>query len=267
MRKHKPVRIVILTSIRDVGGDDLNGQFVPTKNGSEYMKGIVEHVVEECRPDGELHGIVELAGVITDDTAKGLAKSGYPLTPTHGELWIHPIDLRDHHGVKVVDMTRNYPSFFRTLPLDDVSGRRAAKREYEAGLLGAMEYLGARVLISDHYMAKIEYLIDEFGLYGQVLNIHPAVTQPGHPFCFRGKTPTADALARAKSGRETRTGATLHLVNSEFDDGPIVECAAETPVHADDTPQELRWRNYQMAKLPVFTRGMLKYAYQQPDLA
>ncbi|MCR4325697.1 MAG: hypothetical protein NUV59_02725 [Patescibacteria group bacterium] len=260
MRKHRPVRLLILTSIRDVGGDDLVGQFVSTKDGLKYMSGVVEHAVEQCRPGGALHGMVELAGVINDDTQKGLAGSGYPLTPTDGERWIHPLDLRDHRGVKVADMTYHYPSFFRALPLGDVSGRRAAKQEYEAGLLGAMKELEADVLVSDHYMAKIEYLIGDFGLYGRVLNIHPAVTKLGHPFCFRGKTPTADALARAKNGCEVRTGATLHIVNEHFDDGPIVAYAAETPVYADDTAQELRWRNYQIAKLPVFTRGMLRYA-------
>lgn len=47
------------------------------------------------------------------------------------------------------------------------------------------------VIVSDHYMARLDYLWGEFGLYGRVLNIHPAVTIAGHPNCFRGKTLTA----------------------------------------------------------------------------
>ena len=262
MRKQCPVRIVFLTSIRDVGADDHNGQIVLTKDGPKYMKGVVEHTVEACRPGGALYGICEIAGVITDDTEKGLAESGYPLVPTEGEQWIHPLDLEDHRGTKIVDMTLHRPSLFRALPMEDVGGRRAAKEAYEAELVATMKELGGDVLVSDHYMAKIEFLVNgTFGLYGRVLNIHPAVTLHGHPCCLRGKTPTADAITRAQSGRQTRTGATLHLVNEEIDDGPIIHWAAPTPVNPDDTPQELRLRNYRMAKLPVFTEGMIRYVH------
>jgi len=258
----KPVRILFLTSVRDVGKDDLNGRLVSTKDGPKYMKGVVEHAVHECNPDGGLHGICEVAGVVTDDTEKGLAGSGYSLVPAEGEQWIHPLDLEDHRGVRIADVTFHRPSFFRMLPLEAVAARREAKKEYEAGIVALMRKLDADVLVSDHYMAKIEHLVNgTFHLYGRVVNIHPAVTIHGNPYCFRGKTPTADAIARAKSGRVTRTGATLHLVNEKIDDGPIVHWDAPTPVSADDTPEELRWRNYQMAKLPVFIDGMKRYVH------
>ena len=258
----RPVRILFLTSVRDVGVDDRNGQTILTKDGPKYMKGIVEHAVEQCHPGGALHGICEVAGVITDDTEKGLIGSGYSLVPTGGEQWIHPLDLEDHRGVRIAEITFHHPSLFRALPLKDVARRREAKREYEAEVLAMMKELGVHVLISDHYMAKIEFLVNgTFGLYGRVLNIHPAVTLHGHPCCLRGKTPTADAITRAQSGRQTRTGATLHLVNEEIDDGPIIHWAAPTPVNPDDTPQELRLRNYRMAKLPVFTEGMIRYVH------
>lgn len=258
----KPVRILFLTSVRDVGGDDRNGQLVPAKSSSRYMKGVVEHATLQCHPGGALHGICEVAGVVTDDTLKGLAGSGYPLVPTPGEPWIHPLDLEDHRGVRIADITFHHPSLFRTLPREAIAERREAKKEYEAGIVALMRELGAHVLVSDHYMARIEFLVNgEFDLYGRVLNIHPAVTLHNHPYCFRGKSPTMDAIERAKSGQDTRTGATFHLVNEKIDDGPIILWAAPTPVFPNDTPQELRWRNYRKAKLPVFTRGMKIYVY------
>jgi phosphoribosylglycinamide formyltransferase-1 len=153
----------------------------------------------------------------------------------------------------------NVPSDFRTIPKCEVASRGAAKKSYEERVFELMRKFGADVLVSDHYMAKIEFLMNgEFGLYGRMLNIHPAVTALKSPFCVRGATPTADILARAKE-QPTWTGATLHLVNEEFDDGPIVHWDAPTPVYASDTPEELRYRNYQMAKLPVFIEGMEKY--------
>lgn len=259
-RLKKPIRILVLTSIRDVGGDDRNGLIVMTKDGPKYMMGVVEHAVLQCHFGGALHDFCEIAGVVTDDTEKGLLGSGYPLVPTEGMQWIHPLDLEDHHGVRIADITFHRPSLFRALPLEAVAERREAKKEYEAQIVALMKELGAEVLVSDHYMAKIEHLVNgTFRLYGRVVNIHPAVTIHGDPYCFRGKTPTADAIARAQSGKETRTGATLHLVNEKIDDGPIVHWAAPTPVYADDTPQELRWRNYRMAKLPVFSEGMRIY--------
>lgn len=258
-KPQKPVRAVFLTSIRDVGICDLNGRMVSTKEGRRYMEGLIERTVRECGPGGGLHGLLELAGVIYDDTPKDLAGSDYPLVPGEGLPWIFPLDMKDHHGHSVVSMTTHLPSIFRLLPLDDAEGRRVVKHAFETSILELMHAARADILISDHYMARIEFLINGLGLNGRVLNMHPAVTKKNHPFCFRGPHPTADAIAMAKSGTKTVTGATLHIVNEVIDDGPIILCEAVTPVHADDVPAELRWRNYQKAKFPVFVRGMQKY--------
>ena len=122
-----------------------------------------------------------------------------------------------------------------------------------------MQEVGASVVVSDHYMAKLEHFANGFGMFGRVLNIHPAITVKSHPYCFRGKTPTADAIARAHSESGVVTGATLHLINPTIDDGPPLAFTAGTPVFADDEPQWLRYRNYQAAKLPLFIAGMRHY--------
>lgn len=258
MKPKRAVRTLILTSIRDVGVCDLNGCMVPTKSGFRYMKGVVEHAVRESGVGGALDGILEIAGVVTDDFPKNLEGSAYSLVPNLGMQWIHPHHLVDHRGQSISGMTVNIPSLFRRIPNGDAC-KRDAKRDFESKVFAHMRDVGADIIVSDHYMARIEFLISDFGLYGMVVNIHPAITDKRHSCCFRGRTPTADAIAFARSGNETVTGATLHLVNKDFDDGPIIESAWPTPVHADDSPAELRQRNYEMAKLPVFVQGMKKY--------
>lgn len=259
MKPKRPVRALVLTSIRDVGACDLNGCTIPTKSGPRYMKGLVEYAIRDCCPGGGLDGFLDVVGIVTDDLPTNLEDSAYPLTPTPGKQWIHGLDLVDRRGEKVCGLTVHIPSTFRRVPAKAVAMKCEAKREFEGKVFAHMRAIGADIVISDHYMGKVEFLIGELGLYGKVVNIHPAVTDKRHECCFRGKTPTADAIARAQSGKQTVTGATLHLINADIDDGPIIECAWPTPVRADDSPAELRCRNYEMAKFPVFTRGMQKY--------
>lgn len=257
MRKKRPVRAMILTSIRDVGACDLNGCEVPTKQGFKYMEGIIEYATRECAPRGQLDHLLEIVGIVTDDLPKNLEDSDYPLVPTAGKQWIHPLDLLDRHGRSVCGLTVYIPSEFRRI--SEAEGKREAKRDFEKRVFEHMREIGADIIISDHHMTKIQFLIGEFGLAGKILNIHPAITDKRHECCFRGCSPTVDAIARARSGKQTVTGATLHIMNEEFDAGEIILCEWPTPVHPDDSPVELRWRNYQLAKLPVFTQGMKSY--------
>lgn len=255
-----PVRIAFLTSIRDIGADDQVGQMVPTRDGSRYMEGVIERTTKESLPGGKLHGLVEVVSIITDDRLKDLVGSGYTSEPCGWAKWIFPLGLpSDERGNKATDLVVNIPSDFRSIPKCDASLKREAKRAFEVKVLRIMKETGATTIVSDHYMAKIVHLIGEFGLYSRVLNIHPAVTCLDSPFCVRGPTPTKDVLELAKK-QPMRTGATLHVVNEKFDDGPIIKWAAPTPVYASDEPRALRWRNYQLAKLPVFVEGMQKYA-------
>lgn len=254
----RPLRILFLTSVRDTGECDRNGLWVDTGAdrcitsviyGPRYMEGVIEFTARATAPEGALHGLYEIAGVITDDLERDL--TDYPVLPTPERRWLWPQELNLP--------CCNMPSTFRRLPRAALAERAAAKLAFEAAVYERFLTWRADVIVSDHYMARIEYLITEFGLYGKVLNIHPAITIPGHPFCFRGQTPTLDAIAQAKTGVSTMTGATLHLVNSVIDDGPAIAYLVGTSVYATDEPQWLRWRNYQQAKLPLFVNGLRHY--------
>lgn len=258
----KPVNALFLTSVRDTGSCDKNGSMVETKGGKRYMEGILERTISETRARGALGGILRVVGVITDDLERDMRGSEYPVRPEPDRLWLHGMDLRTEDGALLAgpNMTHWIPSDFRALPLRETDARIDRKREFERQVFELMGQTGADVLISDHYMARIEYLVNgTFQKFGRILNIHPAVTIPDHPFRFCGKTPTQDAIDMAKTGEETRTGATLHIIDDIIDHGPPIAFIAETPVYEDDTPQELRYRNYQQGKLPLFASGIRHY--------
>jgi len=261
-RPRSPISIAFLTSVRDTGTCDRNGSIVKTPEGLKYMEGIIERTVNETREGGALHGILRVAGIITDDLDRDMIGSAYPVRPHRGKSWIHNVHLRNDDDSLIIDpdTTHWVPSDFRLLPLRAQEERADRKLRFEQRVATLMEQLGADVLVSDHYMARIAYLMNgTFQKFGRVLNIHPAVTIADHPHCFRGKTPTADAIARARTGEETHTGATLHFVDEIIDHGPPIAYVSGTPVRPTDEPQHLRERNYRLAKLPLFIAGMQHY--------
>lgn len=251
----RPARIMILTSLRDVALCDRNGEVIETPDGPQYMEGALEHLVRQTLPGGVLHRMAQVVGVVTDDLPQNL--HGYSVVPTEGQSWIHPLDLCGPDGVRIADITFNIPSVFRALPRADVEGRGLAKLAFESTIRNLALRLGVDVVVSDHYMARIEHLHNWFP--GLVLNIHPGITLAGHQYRFPGKTPTADAIARAGRESGVKTGATLHIVDSEIDHGPAIAYCEATPVYGDDEPRHLRLRNYRMAKLPVLTAGLAHY--------
>lgn len=86
------------------------------------------------------------------------------------------------------------------------------------------------------YMKKLgPATLDQF--WGRILNIHPALLPK-----FGGKGMYGDNVHKTvlDSG-EAVTGATVHLVTEEYDEGPIV-AQTEVPVYADDTVDTLKER-------------------------
>ncbi|MDR0362801.1 MAG: phosphoribosylglycinamide formyltransferase [Planctomycetota bacterium] len=80
------------------------------------------------------------------------------------------------------------------------------------------------------------YLIPK-ALSGKVLNIHPSLIPM---FCGQGMYGMKVHRAVVASGVKI-TGCTVHLVNNEYDAGPIVLQRA-CPVYSEDTPEDIRRR-------------------------
>lgn len=249
----KPIGILFLTSLRDIALEEYNGQTLNIKGKDYYISGIIEKTLEETQKGGHLHGLVEVKGVIVDDTILDL-KGKFPLLPLNNDKWIFPLDLLPK------DYIWNIPSLFRYLPKNDLIGRKKAKYHFENLIFKKAQEIGADIIISDSYMAIIEFLISDFGMYGKVLNIHPGPTLINKPFCFRGNDPIKDAIFFAKSNNSpVYTGATLHFVNNKIDDGKCVAYICNTPVHDEDDEIILMIENYQKAKLPIFVAGLRHY--------
>ena len=89
------------------------------------------------------------------------------------------------------------------------------------------------IVILAGYMKKVsKYLIDSFN--GRVLNIHPALLPKYGGIGMYGMN-VHNAVIKNK---ESVSGATIHLVNEEYDKGRILE-QKEVPISHTDTPETL----------------------------
>jgi len=244
----KPIRVLFITSIRDIVIEEFNGQFVNLNGENHYVKGCIEKTLEETQKGGSLEGLIDIAGIIVDDTEMEL-NGKFPLLPKNNKDWIYPKNLLP------VNCVWNIPSLFRKLPKDDIKGRERAKYDFELSIFEKALSVEADVIILDGYMARLEHL--QSMMKGKVINIHPAPTIIDMPYCFRGKDEVNDAIRFAeKNGGTGKTGATLHFVNSELDDGKPIAYICDTFVSQNDTEIELLCRNYTQAKLPIFIAGL-----------
>ncbi len=270
----RPLNVLFVTSIRDVGREDRNGSVIDTPQGKVKMPGLIEtvtHMINE--KSGDLGRWMRTVGIVTDDDPRDNL-DGYPGTPIPGRPWIHDLDLRNDRGELLSSLTVNIPSHFRKIPGNRFPEEKAeAKADFENEVHRMMDESGADIIVSDHLIMRIDNLIrDAHGQFGRILNIHPAVTRGDYPMKLRGLTPTRDAIDRANGFRRvnghgeqvavtphSRTGATLHLVDETIDAGAVIADSEPTIVHGDDDPQVLRHRNYLAAKIPVFVAGIRHY--------
>lgn len=121
-----------------------------------------------------------------------------------------------------------------SLVISSTSYSRAG--EFSRELLKALAEYGIDLIALAGYMKKIPAaVIQKFP--GRILNIHPALLPE-----FGGKGMYGHHVHEAvlRSGT-IRTGATVHVVDQEYDTGRIV-LQREIPVLPDDTPETLATR-------------------------
>jgi phosphoribosylglycinamide formyltransferase-1 len=88
---------------------------------------------------------------------------------------------------------------------------------------------------------------------GRILNIHPGLLpQYGGPGMYGGHVHRAVLVAG-----EAESGATVHLVDGEYDHGRILQ-QLRVPVLPDDTPETLQQRVYG-AEMELFPRALAAY--------
>jgi folate-dependent phosphoribosylglycinamide formyltransferase PurN len=283
-KPERPLRVLFLTSIRDVGRDERVGKlrWVKGQNGGRAVTknvGTIETVLKESLRGGELDGYVEVAGIVSDDMPRDFKfpgsrqRSNYVADPREKGHWIFDRELALPDGSKAVEVCKNIPSDFRACPLRDFKERARRKFYFESSVNDFFDETNADVILSDHYMAMIEYLFDKqhFNLGGRVLNTHPGITHRDNPYRTLGNNPYVamrdHAQGRAKVNGEYVEirphkigGASFHFLTSSIDGGAVLCDAETTPVYPGEGDTTLAARLYEISKRDVVLAGLKYYA-------
>jgi phosphoribosylglycinamide formyltransferase-1 len=108
--------------------------------------------------------------------------------------------------------------------------------ELDRAILGAMREHGVEVICLAGYMKKLGP--ETLAVYrGRILNIHPSLLPK---FGGQGMYGMHVHEAVLEAG-EVESGATVHLVDEEYDQGPML-AQARVAVEAGDTPEALQER-------------------------
>lgn len=269
----RPLKIAILTSIRDVGLEEHVGKISQPGNPASYVKGTIETALEAVNDD-RLGHYAEVVAIITDDLKSDLKRGDYVADPNQHGAWIFPKDLRNRNGELATSLTVNVPSTFRALPLKDVEGRHARKVEFESNVFRILRETGADILLSDHFLARIDYLIrpDYFNMLGRVLNTHPGIIRPDHPYTCLGKLPYDQMRLHAQGLRLMPdksvaqvppcdlAGATFHFITAGIDRGPVLCDAELTRILPTDSDVTVARKLYETSKYHAFIEGVRHYA-------
>ncbi|MEK9640811.1 MAG: phosphoribosylglycinamide formyltransferase [Alphaproteobacteria bacterium] len=106
-----------------------------------------------------------------------------------------------------------------------------SKHAHEIAVLNELEKHQADWIFLAGYMAVLSgEFVDK--VKGQIINIHPSLLPK-----FKG----LNTHERALESGEVRHGATIHIVTSKLDDGPII-AQSELSIRANDTPETLASR-------------------------
>lgn len=151
----------------------------------------------------------------------------------------------------LLDARQAMPSVEIALVIADRPGVGALERAAAAGIAGEVVAPGERFaermreVLSTHmiemvilagYLQKIpEAIVDRYE--GRMLNVHPALLPK-----YGGKGFYGLRVHRAVlEAGDKESGATVHIVTAEFDDGPII-LQKSVDVLDDDTPETLQER-------------------------
>jgi len=121
---------------------------------------------------------------------------------------------------------------------------------YSEACYQAAEAAGAEVICLCGWLKKLTV---PARWEGRILNVHPGLL-PG----FGGAGMYGMHVHRAViAAGELESGATVHLVDAEYDQGRILD-QLRVPVLPDDTPEDLQQRVY-AAEMELFPRALAAY--------
>jgi formyltetrahydrofolate-dependent phosphoribosylglycinamide formyltransferase len=132
---------------------------------------------------------------------------------------------------------------------------------YSAAMYEVLEAHGADLAIMAGYLRKMQIFP---GWEGRIINIHPCLLpDAGHYAAGKGMFGERVHAAVLANG-DTISGATVHLVTDDYDEGPPL-ARVEVPVLADDTPVTLGTRVFRAEKV-LYPNTIRAYMERHPEL-
>ena len=117
----------------------------------------------------------------------------------------------------------------------------------------AMQAAGAELIVLSGYLRKLGP--ETLGRYrGRVLNIHPGLLPR-----YGGQGMYGRRVHEAvRAAGDAVTGATVHVVDADYDTGPIL-AQREVPIHSDDTAEDME-RRVMAAEPGLFVETLVRLA-------
>lgn len=139
-------------------------------------------------------------------------------------------------GIRAIERAKNHGIPYRVLKDRDFSNFE----DYNKALLEQLKEWEAALLVLAGYVKKIPAeVIRHYD--GRILNLHPSLLPK-----YGGKGYYGNRVHEAViSNRETESGVTIHLVNENYDDGPIL-AQEKIIVKPGETPRELAERIHEL---------------------
>ena len=126
-----------------------------------------------------------------------------------------------------------------------------SREEWDEAVVNKLKEVGAELIVLAGYLSLLgAKTVKEFS--NRIINIHPALIPS---FCGKGMRPHEAALARGVKV----SGATVHLVNENYDEGPILlqKCVDILP---DDTPEVLQKRIMKECEQVILPKAISLFA-------
>ncbi len=256
-----PLKVLVATSLRDVAVTCQSGQLVTIDNTPTYMKGTLETLLEETNTNGTYEKDIQVVGIVIDDIPDKDNLENFSIFPEENKDWIMPKEYI-YRGIPIRQMIYNFPSIYRKIRSSQSQEKKNKKQEFEFQIAELGRKLTADIVLSDGLLVILEKVHHQI----VTVNIHPAITNKNSIFCTRGLYPMEDTLKRAEDMGKTRTGASLHFINDNIDDGSIIADTDIVEVEKGWCSRKLRYYTYSQAKNPLVLEGLAFLKKQYGDL-
>jgi len=133
--------------------------------------------------------------------------------------------------------------------------------EYSAAMYAALEAHNIDLVVMAGFLRKMSIFP---GWEGRVLNIHPCLLPDAGPYAAGQGRFGERVHAAVLANGDAVSGATVHLVTDEYDEGPPL-ARVEVPVMPDDTPETLGTRVFQAEKM-LYPATIREYLNAHPEL-